>query len=271
LCFCLSINSIDASDNLATGPLWIKTAVEVLMRITLAAAAIGVAAFAIPSERASSLAAQPRHALPSDGPNVFGSIGLPLGHTRYSDRWRRVASSNAPGSLQQLTQPARSLPGSAKARFVNAALNHTIRYRFDTNPSGDHWATPRETLDQRAGDCEDFVIAKMHALRDLGVPPSDLFMIIGHDATAGVAHAVLLVRAQGQFWVLDNRSDQLIPQQDYRQFYPIISFSAAGRSWLHRYPVGKTPPAVRAMSLAYAKGRATNLGNSDASRRPLRG
>ena len=108
-------------------------------------------------------------------------------------------------------------------------------------------------------------------MRNLGVPASDLFMTIGHDGLAGVAHAVLLVRAHGQVWVLDNRVDQLIPQQSYRQFYPIISFSASGRSWLHGYPVGKTPPAVRAMSVAFARGYAMNIGNSDASRRPLRG
>lgn len=242
------------------------------MRATFAAVTIiAITTFAVPPQSARSFAAQPRNASHADGPNVFGSIGLPLGHTRYSDRWRRVAFSTAPGKLQQLTYPAQSLTGAAKVQFVNAALNRSIRYRFDTDPSGDYWATPRETLAQGAGDCEDFVIAKMHALRGAGVSPNDLFMTIGHDARAGAAHAVLVVRAQGQFWVLDNRTDRPIPQQSYRQFYPIISFSASGRSWLHGYPIGKTPPAVRAMSLAFTQGKGVKIGNSEASRRPLRG
>jgi hypothetical protein len=55
--------------------------------------------------------------------------------------------------------------------------------------------------------------------------------------------------------VLDNRTDRLIPEQAYRGFYPILSFSAAGESWLHGYRRGQTPAAVKAMSQVFAQGR----------------
>lgn len=205
------------------------------------------------------------------GPNVFGSVGLPLGDNRYSARWNRVAATVQAGSLQRLVKPAQALPSPAQAQFVNAALNRRISYRFDAHPSGDHWATARETLSRGYGDCEDFAIAKMHALRRLGVPAGDLFMTIGNDTAAGAVHAVLLVRAGERYWVLDNRADRPIPQEQFGRFYPIISFSAGGRSWLHGYPRGKTPAAVKAVSAHFAQGRHVALGNSEGSRQPIRG
>ena len=213
-------------------------------------------------------AAPPATASATAAPNAFGSLGLRLGDTRYSARWRRVAGAGS-GRLRDLVQPARALAVPAKAEFVNSALNRRIRYRFDAHPSGDQWATAGETLSRGAGDCEDYVIAKMHALRALGVPARDLYMTIGHDASAGIAHAVLLVRAGSQLLVLDNRSDRMVPEAAYRHFYPIISFSAAGDSWLHGYPRGMTPAYVRGMSASFADGRHA-LGNSEASRRPRR-
>lgn len=204
-------------------------------------------------------------------PDAFGSVGLALGPNRYSERWRRVSASGDSSELARLVQPARALGAPAKAAFVNAALNRRISYRFDTDPSGDRWASAAETLRKGAGDCEDYVIAKMHALRRLGVPARDLYMTIGQEGTAGAAHAVLLVRAGGGLYVLDNRTDRLIAERDYRGFHPIISFSAAGGSWLHGYKRGRTPPAVKAMSQVFAEGRHVPLGSSEASRRRLAG
>lgn len=233
------------------------------------AALLIAAAAALPFGLAAA-APSVRNAPSAAGPNAFGSIGLPLGETRYSSRWNRVAAAVSAPPLGQLVQPARALPRPAQAQFVNAALNRRISYRFDTDPSGDHWATARETLSRGSGDCEDYVIAKMHALRGLGVPASDLFMTIGNDSAAGAVHAVLLIRAGGRFWVLDNRVERPIPQEQFNDFHPIISFSAAGGSWLHGYPRGQTPAAVKAMSAAFAQGRHLALGNSEGSRLPIR-
>ena len=221
--------------------------------------------------RIAASAAEPARLPASAGPDLFGSVGLKLGANRYSERWRRVTAPGASAGLGQLVEAARTLQRPAQAQFVNAALNRSIRYRFDTDPSGERWATPRETLSRGFGDCEDYAIAKMHALRRLGVAPGDLFMTIGHDAAAGAAHAVLVVRANGRFFVLDNRTDRLIPEQGYGDFYPILSFSAAGGSWLHGYRRGQTPAAVKMMSEIFAQGRHVPLGSSEASRRRLAG
>lgn len=223
------------------------------MRIHCVSTAVIVAAISmvVPLPVRSATASSP-----GISPNVFGSIALPVANSRYSARWARVLHDARPQSLRTLVSPARGHDRGQQASFVNASLNHRLSYRYDTHPSGDHWATASETLAKSAGDCEDFVITKMQALRSLGVPAEDLYMTIGTDAAVGAVHAVLLVRQGGRFWVLDNRRDRVIAQESYRDFYPILTFSR-DRTWLHGYKRGTTPAAVRALDTA----RIARLGN----------
>jgi len=173
-------------------------------------------------------------------PNVFGSVAIPLAHSRYDARWQRVLHQSRSPQLSVLVQQAVSLAPDQKVRFVNASLNRAIRYQFDTDPSGDRWATVSETMEKRAGDCEDIVIAKMQALRTLGVPASDLYMTIGRDGRSDAIHALLLVRLANRFWVLDNRTDRMVTQEEFGDFRPILTFSGAS-TWTHGYRLGRQP------------------------------
>lgn len=159
---------------------------------------------------------------------------------------------------------ARRAPQLEQLRLVNASLNERLRYRHDTHPSGDHWSTASETLSRAAGDCEDYAIAKLQALKALGVPERDLFMTIGHDGPGGAVHAVLMARMGNQFFVLDNRTNQLIPDEQLSDFYPMITFGARS-SWLHGYQRGKTPAAIRAINIALQSNHELPLGNSERS------
>lgn len=198
-------------------------------------------------------------------PNVFGSVALPVAHSRYSARWARVVRGTHPPSLKMIVGAALNQERMKQASFVNAAFNRRLSYRFDAHPTGDYWAPVAETLAKSSGDCEDFVIAKMQALRSLGVPTDDLYMTIGTDAAVGAVHAVLLVRSGSSFWVLDNRSDQPVLQENYRDFHPILTFSGA-HTWLHGYRRGTTPPAVRMFAARrIAQLGALPIGNSQGS------
>lgn len=168
----------------------------------------------------------------ASGPDAFGSVGLPLGPNRFSQRWRRAIAGGGSPRLVEMISPARQMDRPAQATFVNAALNRRISFRPD---AGDSWSTASETIGRSAGDCEDYAIAKMQALRALGVPDSDLYLTIGQDLAVRQAHAVLLIRLGGRFWVLDNRHDRLIPDDQYRDFMPTISLRADGKSWLHGF------------------------------------
>lgn len=199
---------------------------------------------------------------PALAPDVFGSRALVVGESRYDARWSRVLKAGARSLVAPIANPARALGPSAQLHYVNAAINGRVRYRFDQGPTGDQWATAEETLRRAAGDCEDYAIAKLQALRALGVPADRLFMTIGHDSAAAAVHAVLVAEVQGRFWVLDNRSNRLVPHDQFRGFYPIITLGSRGRAWLHGYPRGKVPDAVKAMDMALRARRELPLGNS---------
>lgn len=184
-----------------------------------------------------AVAAKPLHAIPAvpqgaatSSPNAFGSVALPLGPNRFSERWQRVASAGGSPQLDRMIAPAQSLDRTSQARFVNAALNRRIEYRPE---NGDRWSTAAETLGRATGDCEDYAVAKMQALKELGVPERDLFLTVGQDTATREPHAVLLLRAGGRFLVMDNRSDRLIPDSQFRDFTPTVSFRADGKSWFH--------------------------------------
>jgi len=174
---------------------------------------------------------------------------MPLRHSRYDERWQRVLRQTSSPELSVLIRPAVSLGHDQQVRFINASMNRSISYRFDTDPSGDRWASVNETLAKKAGDCEDIVIAKLQALRALGFPVSNLYMTIGYEGSYRTVHAVLLVRSGDRFWVLDNRTDRLVPQEEYRDFYPVLTFSGSS-TWTHGYSPGRMPKAVMAMSIA---------------------
>ena len=62
-----------------------------------------------------------------------------------------------------------------------------------------HWPPWRP-----AKDCEDYAIAKYVALREAGVEAADLRFLLVRDRLAG-DHAVLGVRYEGRWLILDNR------------------------------------------------------------------
>ncbi|UVJ46535.1 transglutaminase-like cysteine peptidase [Pseudomonas sp. LS1212] len=55
----------------------------------------------------------------------------------------------------------------------------------------DYWASPLETLEQGAGDCEDFALAKYFTLQLLGISESNLRLVYTTLASTKQAHMVL--------------------------------------------------------------------------------
>jgi predicted transglutaminase-like cysteine proteinase len=98
---------------------------------------------------------------------------------------------------------------------------------------------------RRSGDCEDYAIVKMQLLRNAGVGPTDMFMVIGNDNSLGSVHAMLLVREAGRMWVLDSLSDRILPSEDYGEFRPMLSFGSTG-TWVYGYLRGTAPGDVHA-------------------------
>ncbi len=90
---------------------------------------------------------------------------------------------------------------------VDEAVNDTIAYEPDRNEYGflrDSWSTADQTLRRGDGDCEDYAILKYKILKELGVSPHDMRIIIGEVDGYG-QHAQLHARMpDGSVYVMDN-------------------------------------------------------------------
>jgi predicted transglutaminase-like cysteine proteinase len=75
---------------------------------------------------------------------------------------------------------ARERKGLARLGEINRSINLAIRPMSDLVQYHveDLWSSPLATLAAGAGDCEDYAIAKFVALREAGVAPEDLRLVI---------------------------------------------------------------------------------------------
>ncbi len=92
----------------------------------------------------------------------------------------------------------------ATLQAVNAHMNRTIRPKYDAAGT-DVW-----TVSARAGDCEDYALAKRDALIRHGFSPSALRLAYVK-TRSGEAHAVLVVYSNRGKLVLDNLTGQIKP------------------------------------------------------------
>jgi predicted transglutaminase-like cysteine proteinase len=118
--------------------------------------------------------------------------------------------------------------GSARIETANRLLNVAVRYRSDPAQHGvrDLWTAPLETLANGAGDCEDYAIAKYVLLRLAGAAEEDLRLLLVRDR--GLDHAVLAVRHEGRWLMLDNRHALLQEAAELRHVTPLFALDARG-------------------------------------------
>lgn len=126
---------------------------------------------------------------------------------------------------------AEALEGMSRLSFVNKALNRSITYAtdFQIHAEADRWSNPLEVV-ERAGDCEDYAIAKYLMLRTLGVEAAAMRLVAIFQPASGQFHAILAVK-QGDDWAfLDNQSSEVATAERYRGVRPIATVNETGQS-----------------------------------------
>lgn len=133
----------------------------------------------------------------------------------------------------KLMESLRGLDRRAQIETVNRELNR-IPYVLDKDNWGvsDYWATVDEFL-EHDGDCEDYAIAKYMALKAVGVPASDMRIVVLQDLNLGIPHAVLAVQHGGQWLILDNQIKEVMPDKAIVHYRPIYSINEQFW-WLHQ-------------------------------------
>ncbi|GAA3931618.1 transglutaminase-like cysteine peptidase [Litoribacillus peritrichatus] len=160
--------------------------------------------------------------------------------------WLVVASTkisdDVKADFQQMLTDVRSLPELEKLERVNQYFNESVRFISDQRHWGveDYWATPYESLQRRAGDCEDFSLAKYFSLIKAGVDPEKLRITYVKAIELKQAHMVLAYYSKPSAvpLVLDNLIPQIKPAPERRDLVPVYSFNGNG-FWLNKMS-GKT-------------------------------
>ncbi len=117
-----------------------------------------------------------------------------------------------------------------KATAVEKAANAYITYASDNDfyQSEEYLASPLETIMNKKGDCEDYAILKYYALRYLGVPAENMYLVfVPQSGPEG--HAILLVNTNGpgqtpDYLDLDNHRDTSLKRGKdlpYKAYYLI--------------------------------------------------
>ena len=167
------------------------------------------------------------------------------------DRQRCVS----PAALQFLAivDNARAREGRARLGEINRAINLAIRPMSDLAQYGeiDVWSSPLETFANGAGDCEDYAIAKFVALRQAGVSPDDVRIVIMHDTIRGEDHAVAAARLDGHWLTLDNRRMAMVEDAHVRNYRPLFVIDQHGvMQYADAPPLASVPDQDAAPSVA---------------------
>jgi predicted transglutaminase-like cysteine proteinase len=138
----------------------------------------------------------------------------------------------SPAALKflDIVDGAREREGRARLGEINRAFNLSIKATSDVAQHGqiDVWSSPLATLARGGGDCEDYAIAKLVALRRAGIASDDLRIVIMHDTIRHEDHAVAAARLDGRWLMLDNRRMAMVWDADVRNYRPTFIIGEHG-------------------------------------------
>lgn len=140
-------------------------------------------------------------------------------------------------ALDQLVASIKNSSDIEKLKKINDFFNERILFVNDIDlwNTSDYWATPLETLGRKAGDCEDFSIAKYAILRIAGIADEKLRLVYvkaklqGDGRSFTQAHMILSYYATplATPLVLDNLNPDILPANQRKDLSPIFSFNSS--------------------------------------------
>ena len=187
----------------------------------------------------------PHRALPPAEPFVLRSMRV---STEISAKWSELQSrisadektlaacrsggrpcSQAELRFLSIVELARKHEGRARLGWLNRAVNMSIKPASDWAKYGDsdYWSSPLQTLASRTGDCEDYAIVKYVALRAVGIDADDLRLVIVQDDKRRTEHAIVAVRYEQKWLILDNLTMAIITAEDIRGYRPLFALNSA--------------------------------------------
>lgn len=155
-----------------------------------------------------------------------------LARNSHSPIFQDQKHFNRNTSWAQLKEKLRDKPLPEQLRLVNTFWNSWPYIEDIANwQRQDYWAIPAEFL-KKSGDCEDYAIVKYFTLKEIGVDPRKMRIVVLRDTIRNLAHAVLVVYSDGDAFVLDNLSRVVLSHSRIANYSPQYSVNEFGR-WAH--------------------------------------
>jgi len=130
--------------------------------------------------------------------------------------------------LNETMAKAQDLDELKKLRIINDFYNE-VSYKSDLQNYHlkDYWATPLEFLGRDRGDCEDYVIAKYFALKDLGITGNKLYFTYVKSRNFKDPHMVLTYFSSPTATplILDNYNKKILPASQRKDLIPVYNFN----------------------------------------------
>lgn len=184
----------------------------------------------------------------SSATTLFGMDTEPVAHGEVLNKWRhardaieqdrqtvdRCRTDSACSAVAQrliaLSSEGDGHDGRAKVGLINRAVDLAISPIADEAQWSvlDYWSAPLQTLQSGQGDCEDYAIVKYAALAAAGIAESDMKIVILTNAFPNEDHAVLAVRVEGEWLILDNRRLALVRDTEITRAVPKLVLDQAG-------------------------------------------
>jgi predicted transglutaminase-like cysteine proteinase len=150
---------------------------------------------------------------------------------------QEASCSPAARALRKIVDEARNHDGLARIGLINRAINLAIKpaiYPFV-------WQSALGTLSAGAGDCKDYAVAKYFALLEAGFPERDVKLVIVRLIAAHQDHAIVAVRFNGGWILLDNRWLALIHDFELRRAEPLYILDEDGVRRFDKREAGSIP------------------------------
>jgi predicted transglutaminase-like cysteine proteinase len=159
------------------------------------------------------------------GMQILGAAKAPIGYVGFCREHAADCRHNAKAPVRVVLTGA-----SFDALIqVDRDVNHRVKPATDEEVYGveEKWEYPVDR-----GDCEDYALLKRRDLIEAGWPRSALLITVVRDEN-GDGHAVLtLVTDRGDF-ILDNRTDDVLPWQSTRYQYVKRQSQYDQQAWVY--------------------------------------
>lgn len=148
-------------------------------------------------------------------------------------RMGAATATQAQALIQEINEAAAG-DELSRLKRINTFFNRRIEYSEDREVWGqpDYWASPLETLNKGAGDCEDYAIGKYFSLIASGVSAAKMRLVYVRAEVGGtvLAHMVLAYYPDplAEPLILDNLITDIRPASRRPDLAPVFSFNAEG-------------------------------------------